>query len=406
VRFYILPVTLVPKLQLGNLEAEAPASQDGKLELPIPNSQAGAWELAITCWNWVSVNEPTQLGWVSDSVTQHIQEQSPKYSGGEEMSGYGTLTLPTTDSNPIYKDLPKGWIIASLIKLDELLAQVDIIKTRLDAIPKILKHFRQSVLAAAVSGKLTEDWRKTEILKNWIETNIGQLSLVSTGKTPIRSETAYWDYGTVPWLTSATTGKEFCYKAEQFVTEFAVKKCSLKIFSPGTLLLAMYGEGKTRGQVTELKLNATCNQACAAIIVDEKKALRSFVKLRLQENYEETRKAASGGNQPNLNLNKIRDISVLLPPLEEQTEIVNRVEQLFTYADQIEQRVKDAQARINHLTQAILAKAFRGELTADWREQNPGLISGENSAEALLAKIKTEREREKAKKSTRQAKSA
>jgi len=68
----------------------------------------------------------------------------------------------------------------------------------------------------------------------------------------------------------------------------------LKIFSPGTLLLAMYGEGKTRGQVTELKLNATCNQACAAIIVHEKKALRSFVKLRLQENYEETRKAASG----------------------------------------------------------------------------------------------------------------
>ena len=63
----------------------------------------------------------------------------------------------------------------------------------------------------------------------------------------------------------------------------------------------MYGEGKTRGQVTELKLSATCNQACAAIIVDENKALRSFIKLRLLENYEETRKTAAGGNQPNLN---------------------------------------------------------------------------------------------------------
>jgi len=77
---------------------------------------------------------------------------------------------------------------------------------------------------------------------------------------------------------------------------------------------------------------------------------------------------------------------------EEQTEIVRRVEQLFAYADQIEQRVKDAQARVNHLTQAILAKAFRGELTADWRAQNPELISGENSAEALLKRIKAERE--------------
>ena len=80
------------------------------------------------------------------------------------------------------------------------------------------------------------------------------------------------------------------------------------------------------------------------------------------------------------------------PPIEEQTEIVARVEQLFTYAEQIEQRVKDAQARANHLTQSILAKAFSGELTADWRAQNPELISGDNSAAALLARIKAERE--------------
>jgi type I restriction enzyme S subunit len=79
------------------------------------------------------------------------------------------------------------------------------------------------------------------------------------------------------------------------------------------------------------------------------------------------------------------------PPLEEQTEIVRRVEQLFAFADQIEQRVQDAQTRVNHLTQSILAKAFRGELTAEWRAQNPDLISGENSAEALLARIRAAR---------------
>jgi type I restriction enzyme S subunit len=86
-----------------------------------------------------------------------------------------------------------------------------------------------------------------------------------------------------------------------------------------------------------------------------------------------------------------------IPPLEEQTEIVRRVEQLFTYADQIEQRVKDAQTRVNHLTQSILAKAFRGELTAEWRAQNPELISGENSAAALLERIRRERESVKGK---------
>ena len=99
-----------------------------------------------------------------------------------------------------------------------------------------------------------------------------------------------------------------------------------------------------------------------------------------------------GVAQQHFNVGSMKKMPIHLPSIEEQTEIVARVEQLFTYADQIEQRVKDAQAKVNHLTQAILAKAFRGELTADWRIQNPDLVSGENSAAALLTKIKAERE--------------
>ncbi len=76
------------------------------------------------------------------------------------------------------------------------------------------------------------------------------------------------------------------------------------------------------------------------------------------------------------------------PPLPEPTEIVRRVEQLFAFADQIEQQVKNAQSQVNHMTQSILAKAFRGDLTAEWRAQNPHLITGENSAQALLERIK------------------
>lgn len=84
----------------------------------------------------------------------------------------------------------------------------------------------------------------------------------------------------------------------------------------------------------------------------------------------------------------------------EQTQIVRRVEELFAFADSIEQKNNAALDRVNNLTQSILAKAFRGELTADWRTQNPELISGENSAEALLEKIKAERETQAGKKKT------
>ena len=287
--------------------------------------------------------------------------------------------------------------------LDTLLAQVDNIKTRLDAIPQILKTFRQSVLAAAVSGKLTEEWRgENECeLSAWVSSSIGDVATVATGTTPKRTNLDYWTGGEIPWLTSASTGKSFTSEAEQFVTELAVKEGRLKLFGPGTLLIAMYGEGKTRGQVTELKMTATCNQACAAIIVNEETASKEFIKLRLIENYEETRKVAAGGAQPNLNLGKVREIPISLPSLKEQTEIVRRVEELFAFADQIEQQVKNAQERVNNLTQSILAKAFRGELTAQWRAENPDLITGENSAKALLAKIKEEREKLKPKKTNR-----
>ncbi|HGX5114187.1 TPA: restriction endonuclease subunit S, partial [Escherichia coli] len=121
----------------------------------------------------------------------------------------------------------------------------------------------------------------------------------------------------------------------------------------------------------------------------------------LMENYQETRKVAAGGNQPNLNLNKVREIPILLPSLPEQHEIVRRVEQLFAYADTIEKQVNNALARVNNLTQSILAKAFRGELTAQWRAENPELISGENSAAALLEKIKAERAASWGKKASR-----
>ncbi|EFF0767231.1 type I restriction endonuclease subunit S [Escherichia fergusonii] len=288
-------------------------------------------------------------------------------------------------------------------KLDTLLAQVDSTKARLEQIPQILKRFRQAILATAMNGKLTEDWKKDNpsLFTKWNKSNIGELAQVATGKTPKRTDDRYWENGTIPWLTSSSTGKIFVENADQFISDIALRECTLKIFSPGTLLLAMYGEGKTRGQVTELKISATCNQACAAIICDEDKINRQFLKMRLMENYQETRKVAAGGNQPNLNLNKVREIPILLPSLPEQREIVRRVEQLFAYADTIEKQVNNALARVNNLTQSILAKAFRGELTAQWRAENPELISGENSAAALLEKIKAERAASGGKKASR-----
>jgi type I restriction enzyme S subunit len=156
--------------------------------------------------------------------------------------GVNMPRLGTTDglAAPFYlAPLAEQKVIAE--KLDELLAQVDILKTRLTTIPTLLKRFRQSVLAAAVSGKLTEEWRGKHgfNFSDWINSDVGSVSKVATGKTPSRAENRYWDNGHIPWLTSSSTGNEYTYSAEQFVTDFAVKDCGLKVFDIGTLLLAV-----------------------------------------------------------------------------------------------------------------------------------------------------------------------
>lgn len=120
----------------------------------------------------------------------------------------------------------------------------------------------------------------------------------------------------------------------------------------------------------------------------------------------ESLKTGSSDSGMNLTQKKFYELKANFPAIEEQTEIVRRFEQLFAFADQVEQRVKDAQARVNQLTQSILAKAFRGELTAAWRAQHPELITGEHSAEALLKRIKAERADRKPQKRKRRKRTA
>lgn len=276
-------------------------------------------------------------------------------------------------------------------KLDELLVTVQSIKTRLDHAPTIIKRFRQSILAAATSGKLTEDWREENgISDEWEDLTVDDVATVATGKTPLKSNKSYYENGDIPWLTSSVTGNEFVNETDSFVTQQAIDECKLKIFDPGTLLVAMYGEGKTRGQVTETTFPAAINQACAAIIVDGEKIEKSYLKLKLLENYVEIRMLAEGGNQPNLNLSKVRSISVPTPSIEEQKEIVSQVESLFSLVNTLEEKITATTQLVDKLTQSILAKAFRGELV----EQDPE----DESAEDLLERIRAEQEQEKPKK--------
>lgn len=351
--------------------------------------------------------------------------------GAENMTGaVGLRRVPRAfvESFPlILPPLAEQKIIAD--KLDILLAQVDSAKARLEQIPQILKRFRQAVLAAAVSGKLTVEWRQKnaeinvqsldlinkyweniyekngkrrpiskiqgssyskKIPKKWLSTRLGQVFDVFVGATPSRAKPSFWN-GNIPWVSSSEVA--FCKitKTKEAITELGLDNTSTSVHPVGTVMLAMIGQGKTRGQAAILEIEACHNQNTAALRVPEGFALSEYLYYFLVQQYEETRRIGGGNNQQALNKSFVQSMGFPLPPIEEQTEIVRRVEQLFAYADTIEKQVQNALECVNNLTQSILAKAFSGELTAQWRVENPDLISGENSAQALLVQIQQQR---------------
>lgn len=283
-------------------------------------------------------------------------------------------------------------------KLDKLLAKVDSIKSRLDAVPDTLKRFRQSVLAAAVSGKLTKEWRTGNSLEfKWSERLLSDVAsniVDCPHSTPKWSESGKYCVRTTAFNPFYLDMTEQGYVNDE-VFEYRVKRLKPE---PHDILYSREGTVGIACQIPE-GIELCLGQRMVLIRAGEginPKYLTSVLNSDLILTI--VRQLTIGSTAPRVNMKDIKSYPIPVPSIDEQTEIVRRVEKLFTYADKVEAEVNAAQQRINQLTQSILAKAFRGEFSATWREQNPALISGENSAEALLAKIKTEREKQKPKK--------
>ena len=263
-------------------------------------------------------------------------------------------------------------------KLTALLDEVVQTKQRLEAIPALLKQFRQSVLADAVSGRLTEEWRNTKgIKKNWkYEKAQNICDKVQSGSTPRGNP--FGKNGTIPFLKVYNIVNQtinFDYKP-QFITIEDHSKRSTAL--PNDILMNIVGPplGKI-AILTEQYPEWNINQAITLFRVNKEILNYKYLYFLLCEGsfireIEHNLKGSVG--QVNISLSQCRDMIIPTPPLEEQTQIVQKVETYFALADEIETQVNAALENVNSLTQSILAKAFSGELSAVWRKENSQLI--------------------------------
>lgn len=308
----------------------------------------------------------------------------------------GTSYPAVVDSQVRQMPIP----IAPAPEQERVVAAIEEQFSRLDAgvavlrrVRQNLKRLRASVLQAAVTGRLVAPNASEPSLAgrlsppdvhtplherqpaNWITTSMSAIARVTSGATPSRSRAQYWENGSIPWVTSTLVNQETISAAREFVTPLALKETPIKLMPTGTILVAMYGEGQTRGRCSELLIEATTNQACAAIVLHEPWSFtRPFLKLVLKASYETNRRLSAGGVQPNLSVGIIKNLPVSLPPPNEQARICEEADRRLSLIDQVDEQLEVHERRASSLRSSILARAFSGRLVRQDPSDEPAAM--------------------------------
>ncbi|RBC65969.1 restriction endonuclease subunit S, partial [Xanthomonas oryzae pv. oryzae] len=298
----------------------------------------------IASSEWIVIRQPL---FDPAFIRFQLQESSFRDRLCAEVSGVGgSLTRAQPKKVESYKlriaPLAEQKRIAQ--KLDALLAQVDTLKARIDAIPALLKRFRKSVVHSAVIGRLSADLRvpieKSEEqeqlgpLESWREVTLASLGELSRGKSKHRPRNDSRLYGSeYPFIQTgdvANSGGALT-SSKVFYSEFGLKQS--RLFPSGTLCITI---AANIADTAMLAIDACFPDSVVGFIPNKDDCVAQFIKYVIDDNKESLEALAPATAQKNINLKVLNQVKLRIPPIKEQTEIVRHVEQLFAYADQLE----------------------------------------------------------------------
>lgn len=272
-------------------------------------------------------------------------------------------------------------------RLEKLLSRVDAAQARLATIPLILKRFRQSVLAAACSGRLTADWRtqqngnketfggtlvEIEIPDSWVWKKLPELGFLARGKSKHRPRDAAQLYGgDYPFIQTGNIARSNGFITEHNQTYNEVGLAQSKRWEAGTVCITIAANIADSAILT---YPACFPDSVVGFIAHGDVCLPKYVEFFIRTARSDLSQFAPATAQKNINLSILNEVLVPLPPLAEQREIVRRVEALFKSADALEARYRTAKAHVDKLTQSILARAFRGELVPQDPDDEPASV--------------------------------
>lgn len=263
--------------------------------------------------------------------------------------------------------------------LDVETARIDTLIQEKDELIGLLREWRQSVIAEYTSGtnqphgkKATGNVHMPKVPSDWSMVRLGKYARIGNGSTPLKGNVSYWEGGNFPWLNSAVVNRDTVDEGSEYVTDAALRACHLPIVEPGALLVALTGQGKTRGQVTVLRIQATINQHLAYVALDETRFDFNYLFWTLTGMYAALRMVSDGqgGTKGALTCDDLARFEVPMPPLPVQREIAKTVSSETGKIDDLITHTNEEIELLKEFRAATIADAVLGRIDVRTRVNN------------------------------------
>ncbi|NME83762.1 restriction endonuclease subunit S [Clostridium sp. SM-530-WT-3G] len=361
---------------------------------------------------WVNNHAHILKSYYGIDGNKYLMHYLNVFNYNDYVNGTTRLKLTQASMNKIPVPLPPLKEQQRIVdKIESLFEKLDKAKELIEEARDDFEKRKSAILEKAFRGELTKAWRRNNLIldnqvilrinefysdklskkeykiltelqsksdtdktiknSNWIKCNIGAIAKVTNGSTPSRKEENFWG-GDIPWVSSGEVKNNRINHTKECITEEGFKNSSVKLIKKGSVLIAMIGEGKTRGQSSILDIDATINQNIAAIDLSHEEVMSEFLWYWLQYNYKRNRGSGNGTGPKALNCQKVRELDCIVPPKREQIEIVGILDKLLEEESKIEE-LTQLEEQIELIKKSILAKAFRGQLGTNCEDDESAL---------------------------------
>jgi type I restriction enzyme, S subunit len=221
------------------------------------------------------------------------------------------------------------------------------------------------VLKAYESYKETGNEWLGSLPENWSFAKINYYSTIKTGGTPDKSNLNYWEGGTINWLSSGEINKKIITEVEGKITEEGYENSNAAYLPINSVLIALNGQGRTKGTVALLQTESTCNQSLAAFICDEEKLYHKYLYYFLESKYKEIRGLVGDGKREGLSISLLKSLYTPLPPISEQKMISNYLNKKITNMDLLVTKKESLIKTLQEIRRVLITNAVTKGITPD-----------------------------------------